>query len=151
MDRRRALAAAAAVSVFVLASAAADTVLRARSALQEAEVELAWADHPELKRAHCDAEFETRRAQIENERAAGALSSDAADKRLAVARFERDRELSDSSLRRACVWLDSAANLFAPPHSRWSERARALLVVTRERWRQERVAQGLPAEDWRLQ
>jgi hypothetical protein len=151
MAWRRALAAAAALVVFVYAASAADTVLRARSALREGEKWLEWSDHPDLKQAHFQAEFDARRAELDADRAAGRLGADAYDKQLLLARFERDRAVSDSSLKYAYLWFESAATLFAPPESRWSARARVLMTETRERWRRERLAQGLPAEDYRLQ
>jgi hypothetical protein len=151
MSGRRALAAAAALTAFVYAATAADTMLRARSALREGERWLEWSDHPERKKAHFDAEFDARRAALDADRASGRLSAEEREKRLLLARFERDRAEADSSLRHAYVWFESAADLFSPPESRWSARARVLMAETRERWRRERLAQGLPAEDYRLQ
>jgi hypothetical protein len=150
MSARRALAAAVALAAFILIATGADTVLRARSALHEGERWLAWSDRPELKKAHFDAEFDARRAALDGDLASGVLSRDGYDKRLLLARFERDRAESDSALDHARVWFESAANLFSPPESRWSARARVLLAETRERRRRERLAQGLPAEDDRL-
>jgi len=150
MGWRRALAAAAALALFVQAAVALDVVLRARAACHEGEKWLAWSDHPELKRARLDAEFEARRAELEAEGASGRLGADAFRKQLALASFDRDRALEESSAERAAVWFRSAADLFASPESRWRARARVLLASARERVRRERLARGLPAEDFRL-
>jgi hypothetical protein len=146
----RALAAAAALAAFVQGAVALDVILRARAACREGEKWLAWSASPELARAHFDAELESRRAELESLRSSGRLDEDAFRKQLALARFERDRAAAQSPLERAAVWFESAADLFARPESRWSARARVLLAETRARLRDERLARGLPAEDFRL-
>jgi hypothetical protein len=151
MAWRRALAAAAALTVFVYAAVAADTVLRARAACREGERWLAWSRHPEQRRARLDAELEERRAELERERAAGRLGGEEYAKRLGLARFERDRAEAEGTAKFAALWLESAAGLFTPPESRWSVRARAELVEARALWRRELQARGLPADDYRLE
>ena len=147
MAWRRALLTAAGLLAFVYAAACVDVVLRARSAYLEGEKWLSWSEHPELKKAHFDAEFDARRAALDRDLASGVLSRAGYDERLLLARFERDRAESDSSLEHAAVWFESAATLFSRPQSRWSVRARVLLAETRGRLRSERTAQGLPSDD----
>lgn len=151
MTWRRALLTAAGLLAFVYAAACADVVLRARSAYLEGEKWLAWDAHPELKKAHFDAELAARRRTFEAERAAGALSAAEFDKKLGLAAFERDQAVAESSLKYAYVWFQTAAELFTPPESRWTARAREKMKTTRELWKRELDAKKIPYQDYMLE
>lgn len=151
MSGRRALAAAAALAAFVGAATAADTALRARAACLQGERWLDFAAHPEKRRSILDARLKTRLDELEKERADGRLDGDAFARASGLARFQRDRDAAADAPERAYVWFESAADLFAPPQTRWSARGRAGMAQARELWRRQRLARGLPAEDYRLQ
>ncbi len=151
MGWRRALAAAAGLLVFVYAASYADLVLRARSAYLEGEKYLEWNAHPEEKKAHFEAEFQARRKTLEAARDAGRLTPAECGKKVELARFERDQAVAESSLKYAYVWFETAADLFSPPESRWTRLARAQETKTRELWKKELDAKGIPYKDYMLE
>jgi len=148
--RRWALTAAG-LGLAVYAMAAVDVVLRARSAYNEGEKFLEWSRRPELKRAHLDAELAAREEELRKEREAGGLDDAALARKLALAKFERDQAVEESSLKYAYVWFQSAAELFTPPENRWSARARERMKETRELWKRELDAKKIPYQDYMLE
>ncbi len=146
---RRVLLTAAALAAAVYGLALGDVALRGRSAYLEGEKWLEWARKPELKKAHFDAVLAEREAALEKERAT--LSPEAYEKKRALARFERDQALAESSLKYAFVWHRTAAELFAPPETRWTRAARERLPEVRESWRRELAARGVKAADHMLE
>jgi hypothetical protein len=151
MAWRRALLTAAGLLAFVYAAACADVVLRARSAYLEGEKWLSWDAHPELKKAHFDAELADRRKALEADRAAGRLSAVEFDKKAALAAFERDQAVAESSLKYAYVWFQTSAELFTPPESRWTALSREKMKTTRELWKKELDAKKIPYQDYMLE
>jgi len=151
MAWRRALLTAAGLLVFVYAAACVDVVLRARSAYNEGEKWLLWNEHPDLKKAHFDAELAERQAKLEKDRDAGRLSPAEFDKKLGLARFERDQQVAESSLKYAYVWFQTAAELFTPPESRWTAMSREKMKTTRELWKKELDAKKIPYQDYMLE
>jgi hypothetical protein len=151
MAWRRALLTAAGLLAFVYVSACVDVVLRARSAYNEGEKWLSWNEHPELKKAHFDAELAERQTKLEKERDAGRLSPTEFDKKLGLSRFERDQQVAESSLKYAYVWFQTAAELFTPPESRWTAMSREKMKTTRELWKKELDAKKIPYQDYMLE
>ena len=151
MSLRRGLLTAAGLLAFVYAAACVDVVLRARSAYNEGEKWLSWSAHPELKKAHFDAELVERRKSLENDRDAGRLTPPEFDKKLGLARFERDQAVAESSLKYAYVWYQTAAELFTPPESRWTAMSREKMKTTRELWKKELDAKKIPYQDYMLE
>ncbi len=146
---KRSLLTAVALVAAVYALALGDVVLRGRSAYLEGEKWLEWSRKPELKKAHFDAALAAREKELEKEK--GALSAEAYEKKRALARFERDQALAESSLKYAYVWFRTAVELFTPPETRWTRAARARMTETRELWRQELAARGIKVADHMLQ
>ena len=151
MAWRRALLTAAGLLAFVYVAACADVVLRARSAYNEGEKWLSWNEHPELKKAHFDAELAAQQASLEKDRDAGRLTPVEFEKKLGLARFERDSALAESSLKYAYVWYQTAAELFTPPESRWTAMSRIKMKTTRELWKKELDAKKIPYQDYMLE
>lgn len=151
MAWRRALLTAAGLLAFVYAAACVDVTLRARSAYLEGEKWLSWNQHPELKKAHFDAELAVQQAELEKDRDAGRLSPAEFDRKLGLARFERDEQVSESSLKYAYVWFQTAAELFTPPESTWTRMSRAKMKTTRELWKKELDAKKIPYQDYMLE
>jgi hypothetical protein len=151
MAWRKALLTAAGLLAFVYAAACVDVVLRARSAFLEGEKWLSWNEHPEFKKAHFDSEFDERRRAIERERDSGRLSAGDFDKKMQLASFERDQAVAESSLKYAYVWYQSAAELFTPPESRWTRRAREKMISTRVLWKKELDTKKIPYQDYMLE
>jgi hypothetical protein len=151
MSWRRILLTGAGLAAFVYAAGCVDVVLRARSAYYEGEKWLSWSEHPELKKAHFDAELAARQRSLERERDAGRLAPGDFDKKLALARFERDQAIAESSLKYAYVWYQTAAELFTPPESRWTALSREKMRTTRELWKKELDAKKIPYQDYMLE
>jgi hypothetical protein len=151
MSWRRPLLTAVGLIGFVYAAACADVVLRARSAYNEGEKWLSWSERPELKKAHFDGEFEERRKALESDRSAGRLTPAEFDRKLGLARFERDQAVAESSLKYAYVWYQTAAELFTPPESRWTAMSREKMKTTRELWKKELDAKKIPYQDYMLE
>jgi hypothetical protein len=137
MAWRRALLTAAGLLAFVYAAAYVDVVLRARSA--------------HTKKAHFDEELAERQKSLETDRGAGRLTPAEFDKKLGLARFERDQEVSESSLKYAYVWYQTAAELFTPPESKWTRLSREKMKTTRELWKKELDAKKIPYQDYMLE
>lgn len=151
MGWRRVLLTAAGLLAFVYVAACVDVVLRARSAYLEGEKWLSWNEHPELKKAHFDAELAARVKTFEADRAAGRLTEDEFKKKSGLAAFERDQAVSESSLKYAYVWFQTAAELFTPPESRWTVRSREKMLTTRALWKKELDAKKIPYQDYMLE
>ncbi|MFI5361129.1 MAG: hypothetical protein ACHQ49_04090 [Elusimicrobiota bacterium] len=151
MAWRRALLTAVGLFAFVYAAGCVDVVLRARSAYNEGEKWLSWNEHPELKAAHFDAELAERRKALEGDRDAGRLPAAEFEKKLGLARFERDQAVAESSLKYAYVWFQSAAELFTPPESRWTVLSREKMKTTRALWKKELDAKKIPYQDYMLE
>jgi hypothetical protein len=146
---RRALLTAAALAAAVYGLALGDVVLRGRSAYLEGEKWLEWSRKPELKKAHFDGLLAAREKELEAERPK--LSAEAYEKKRALARFERDQSVAESSLKYAFVWYRTCVELFTPPETRWTRAARARMAETRELWRRELEARGVKVADHMLQ
>ena len=151
MSWRRSLLTAAGLLAFVYAAACVDVVLRARSAYNEGEKWLSWSARPELKKAHFDAVLAERQKTFESERSAGRLTPAEFDRKLGLARFERDQAVAESSLKYAYVWYQTAAELFTPPESRWTAMSRVKMKTTRELWKKELDAKKIPYQDYMLE
>ncbi|MDX6769003.1 MAG: hypothetical protein SF051_05685 [Elusimicrobiota bacterium] len=146
---RRVLLTAAALAAAVYAMALGDVVLRGRSAYLEGEKWLEWSRRPELKKAHFDAVLAEREKALAKEKPS--LAPEAYEKKLALARFERDQAVAESSLKYAFVWYRTAVELFTPPETRWTRAARERLAETRELWRAELTARGVKVADHMLE
>ena len=151
MTWRRGLLTAGGLIAFVYVAACVDIVLRARSAYLEGEKWLSWEAHPERKKAHFDAEFAQRRKTFERERDGGRLTAAEFDKKVELAGFERDEAVAESSLKYAYVWFQTATELFTPPESRWTVRARSKMIETRGLWKRELDAKRIPYQDYMLE
>ncbi|MBI5242004.1 MAG: hypothetical protein HY926_16140 [Elusimicrobia bacterium] len=141
------LACAAAVAGMVYA----DLWLRARSAYLEGEKYLEWDRRPELKVAHLDRQLAEKAARQRAERAAGRFAPEELEQRLALARFERDEAMKESSLKYACVWFQTAVELFSPPESRWVVLSRRRMAEAKELWKKELAAKKIPYQDYMLE
>ena len=129
----------------------ADVWLRARSAYLEGEKYLEWDRHPELKAAYLDQALAEKQARLLAERAAGGITAEQLSQRLALARFERDEAMAESSLKYAYVWFQTAGELFSPPESRWVIRSRRQMASAKELWKKELDAKKIPYQDYMLE
>jgi hypothetical protein len=148
--RRKALAVLACV-LAVYGMVYADVCLRARSAYLEGEKYLEWDRHPELKAAYLDRVLAEKQARLQGDRTAGRITAAELDERLALARFERDESMKESSLKYAYVWFQTAVELFSPPESRWVVRSRQQMTVAKELWKKELDAKKIPYQDYMLE
>jgi hypothetical protein len=148
---RRALLTGLGLFAAVWAMAAVDTVLRARSAFLEGEKWMEWSRRPELKKAHFDAELAAREAALKKDLDAGRLAAADHERKVFLARFERDQAVAESSLKYAFVWYQTAAELFARPANPWARDARAKMTEARESWKKELDAAKVPYRDYMLE
>ncbi|MCX5796634.1 MAG: hypothetical protein NTY77_14165 [Elusimicrobia bacterium] len=135
----------------VYGMAYADVWLRARSAYLEGEKYLEWDRRPELKAAHLDRMLAERQARLQGERQVGRITPAELDARLALARFERDEAMKESSLKYAYVWFRTGVELFSPPESRWVIRCRRQMAAAKELWRKELDAKKISHQDHMLE
>lgn len=145
---RRLALAAVSCAVFVYAVAYVDLVLRARSAYLEGEKYLDWNAHPEKKKAFFDARLARKEAGLRREFSDGKLTREELDERLYLAKFDRDERVSESSLKYAFIWFQTAAELFTPPESKWVVLSRQEMIRTRELWKKELDAEHIPYQDY---
>lgn len=128
-----------------------DVILRARSAYLEGEKYLEWNRRPELKTAHFDALLAKKEARLRRELQAGKMQPEELAQRLELARFERDQSASESSLKYAYIWFQTAVELFSPPESRWVRLSRVKMAEAKEAWRAELKAKKIPFEEFMLE
>lgn len=138
----------AAVAAILAAAVYADIAARAYSACLEGERYLEWHRRPELQRAHWDAWLKGREAGLDAKRRLGEMTEEELSWRLRLARAERDERASESALKYAVRWFETAVDLFSTPPSPWSRRARDRLGPAREEWRRELAAKGIRLEDF---
>lgn len=144
---KKTLAAVVGCAVFVLAAVYLDLVLRARSAYLEGEKYMEWAAKPELKKAALEAELAAREKALR----ASKLPAPQLEQRLALARFEHEERLKESSVKYAYVWYQTAVELFSPPESKWVRLSREKLPVAKELWKKELDAAKIPYKDYMLE
>lgn len=129
----------------------ADLVLRARRAYYEGEKYMEWDKNPALKKAHFDAWLSGEEGRLRREAEAGQLTRPELDSRLMLARFERDQRVSESALKYAYAWFQTAVELFSPPESRWVVLSRREMSRAKELWKKELDAKKIPYKDYQLE
>ena len=141
----------AAVAAVVYGMVAVDVVLRARSSYLEGEKYMRWNDHPEEKKAWLEQRFEKEKTDLEDAKSRGAVGPEEFQHKLALAEFERDEGMRESSVKYAFIWFQTAVELFTPPESRWVRLSRERLPEARRLWRAELESKGLKVEDYMLE
>ena len=117
-------------AVAVYAMAYVDLIFRARAAYLEGEKYLDWNEHPELKRDYYERIFAQRKKRIEADFKSGRLTQAEEVQKIELARFREKERVSESSLKYAYIWFQTAVKLFSPPESRW---VRTRRMAKRER------------------
>lgn len=151
MNGRRLVLTALGLLAAVYAMARVDLWFRARSAVREGDKWMEWSRKPELKKAHFDAELAAREKALDADLAAGRIDKSVHERKVALARFERDQAVAESSLKYAFVWYQTAAELFTPPETRWTVEGRSKMKEARELWKKELDAQKVPYQDYMLE
>lgn len=129
---------------------ALDVVLRGRECYLKGEQYERWSEHPEEKRAALDAEFERGKAKLDRDLAAGRIKQDRHDLELDNLRFDRDFKLQESSVKYAYIWYKTAYELFTPPETPWTRRAREKAAAAKEKWKEELRSRKIPFEEYML-
>jgi len=137
--------------VGVYAIAYVDLALRARSAYQEGIKYLEWDKNPALKISHFDALLADKEKGLRKDFSAGKMTPEELEQRLRLARFEREQSISESSLKYAFVWFQTAVELFSPPESRWVVLSRAKMAEAKELWKKELDSKKIPYKDYMLE
>ena len=132
----------------VYALAYVDLIFRARSAYLEGEKYLEWNAHPELKKAYYDRVFAQREKKIEADFKKGLLTEAEKRQKIDLARFREKERLSESSLKYAYIWFQTAVKLFSPPESRWVKLSREEMPKTLALWKKELDARHIPYQDY---
>jgi hypothetical protein len=135
-----------AVAVYVMAYV--DLIFRARAAYLEGEKYLEWNEHPELKKAYYDQVFARRKKRIEADFKSGRLTQSEETQKIELARFREKERLSESSLKYAYIWFQTAVKLFSPPESRWVQLSRKEMPKTLSLWKKELDARRIPYQDY---
>ena len=128
-----------------------DVVLRARSAFNEAERYLSWHSDSAGKRRHFEARYESKLATLKKNLKAGEIDRIEFDERAELAEFEREHNIEESSIKYAYLWYQTCVELFSPPESRWVKKARVKMIETKDLWKKELTAKGIPFEDYMLE
>lgn len=140
---------AALLGVYGIASV--DLILRARSAYYEGEKYLRWNKEPELKAAHFDAVLAEKEKRLEKVFKSGKMTEKELSERRQLARYERDQAVSESSLKYAYVWFQTAVELFSPPESKWVVLSRVKMAETKQLWKEELKAKKILYQDYMLE
>lgn len=143
--------AALGIAAAVYAMVYVDVLLRARSAFTQAERYMAWNADPAAKKRHFDALYDAEVARLQAQRDGGKIDRIEFDERVELARFERDHNVEESSLKYAYLWYQTCVELFSPPESRWVRMSRERMVRAKELWKAELTAKGIPFEDYMLE
>lgn len=128
-----------------------DLVFRAKEAYLEGEKYLEWNAHPDLKKAYYDKLLVTKEQKIKSNIQSGRITAAEGQEQLTLARFEEKERLSESSLKYAYVWFQTAVQLFSPPESRWVKRARLEMPKTLILWKKELDSKQIPYQDYMFQ
>ncbi|MCG3205337.1 MAG: hypothetical protein KCHDKBKB_02057 [Elusimicrobia bacterium] len=124
-----------------------DVVLRAKESYQQAEKYLYWHDHPEAKKAFFDKKFEKEKKLLEESISKKKLPESEFQAKLETLEFDRDYNISESSLKYAYQYFKDTYELFTPPESSWVKKARVKTPEVLEMWKQELREQKIPYED----
>ena len=135
-------------AVAVYAMAYVDLIFRARAAYREGEKYLEWNKHPELKKAYYDRIFAQRKQRIEADFKSGKLTQAEETQKIELARFREKERVSESSLKYAYIWFQTAVKLFSPPESRWVQLSRKEMPKTLSLWKKELDARHIPYQDY---
>jgi len=128
-----------------------DVVLRARSAYLEGEKFWGWHENPKAKETALKAEFEAKKEKLSKKLASGKLSKEDYARELEIMEFDLKQKMSDSSIKYAYVWYQTAVELFSPPESKWVKLSREKMPKARELWKQELKSKNIPFEDYMLE
>ena len=128
-----------------------DLIFRAREAYLEGEKYLEWNAHPDLKKAYYDKLLADKEEKINANLKSGHITVTESQEQLALAHFEEKERLSESSLKYAYVWFQTAVQLFSPPDSRWVEKSRLEMPRTLALWKQELDLKRIPYQDYMFQ
>jgi hypothetical protein len=135
----------------VYAIAYVDLVLRARSAYYEGEKYLLWNKSPELKAAHFNAILAEKEKNLAQDFKSGKMTDKELDERRTLSRYERDQAVSESSLKYAYVWFQTAVELFSPPESKWVVLSRVKMAEAKQLWKEELGRKKIPYQDYMLE
>lgn len=124
-----------------------DVVSRAKESYQEGEKYMEWNTRPELKKEFFDKKFQAEKLAADASLAKKKITDAEYKEKLETLAFDRDYNVSESSLKYAYQYYKDTAELFSPPESDWVKKARLKTPQTLELWKQELREQKIPFED----
>jgi len=128
-----------------------DVVLRARSAYLEGEKYWRWHEHPEEKVAYLNQQEQKELAALDKKLARKKISPDEYEQQKEIIKFNYERLRSESSIKYAYVWYQTAVELFSPPESKWVKLAREKMPRAKELWKEELRRKKILFEDYMLE
>lgn len=128
-----------------------DVVLRARSAYLEGEKYWRWHEHPEEKIAYLNQQQEKELAALEKKFRQKKISSEEYEQQKEIIKFNYDRLRSESSIKYAYIWYQTAVELFSPPESKWVKLSREKMLKAKELWKEELRQKKIPFEEYMLE
>jgi hypothetical protein len=128
-----------------------DVMLRARSAFNEGEKYWLWYEQPQLKEAALGKQKEVELKDLEGQSAKGKITKEDLEKQREIVEADYSRKRQESSIKYAYFWYQTVVELFTPPESPWSRKARQKMPLAKELWKKELTAKHVPFEDYMLE
>jgi hypothetical protein len=128
-----------------------DVILRARAAFNEGEKYWLWYEQPQLKVDALARQKEAELKDIEGKLARGKITKEDGEKQREIIGSNYARKQQESSIKYAYFWYQTVLELFTPPESAWSRKARQKMPAAKELWKKELTARHIPFEDYMLE
>lgn len=127
-----------------------DLTLRAKGAYLEGEKYYNRHHNPSEKKTACLQEYGEAKKNLDEALSSGKITREQYRSRLELAEFELNHHLKDSSIKHAYIWYKTAAELFAPPESKWARLSREKMPKARRLWKAELEKKGISFQDYML-
>jgi hypothetical protein len=147
---KKTLAVAAGIAL-IYALVYVDVMLRARSAFNEGEKYWLWNEQPQLKEAALGKQKEAALKELDAQAARGKITKEDLEKQREIVESDYTRKSQESSIKYAYFWYQTVVELFTPPESSWSRKARQKMPLAKELWKKELIAKHIPFEDYMLE
>lgn len=128
-----------------------DVVLRARSSYMQAEKYMQWYYYPEKKLEFLNKEFEKEKKKLDSLLSKNKITKKEYDLKIEILKFNKERQLNESSLKYAYIWYKTTIELFSPPESKWVKQAKEKICKVKEMWKEELIKKGYKIEDYMIE
>ena len=100
------------------------------------------------KEAFYAGELKKAEKALEKALAGGKIKQEEFIDGLSIEKFRYENALGESPLKYAYFWYQAAVELFPSPLFKWQRLSRERMVETRELWKKELEAKGIPAAEY---